>query len=423
LYRGDWLLRLSGLARGARNPLQWRVPANVWGLGITSLLTDISSEMVVSILPAYLVMTSGLAPLALGIATGLHEGGPLLAAWAGGLIADRSGRRKMTAAYGYALSAACRLGWMLFPSRAMSAVAALVLSDRLGKAIRTAPRDAVISLSVEPNQLSTAFGVHRALDAVGATLGPVLAFLVLRQLPHRYDVVFFASFVIAVLGLAALALLVVEPGDRRDGSREVGRPGGDALSLFADASARRVFGLLFLAAAFGLVTINDAFLYLLLVQRSHAGPEWIPLLYTGTGASFLVLAVPAGYFADRIGRRRTFVAGHGFLVLAYLAAFGWSSAWPWNAVACVALLGAYDASSDGVLASLASGLLPARARAFGLAWVSTAVSLSRLGSSVGFGFLWTRAGDRVAVLAFTTALIAVICVAISRRGPVEIADC
>src|SRR5436189_5286443 len=109
MYRGDWLLRLPALSRDARNPLRWRVGANVWALGVTSLLTDISSEMVVSILPAYLVMTGGLAPVVLGVATGLHEGGPMLAAWIGGLIADRSGRRQLTAVAGYALSAGCRL--------------------------------------------------------------------------------------------------------------------------------------------------------------------------------------------------------------------------------------------------------------------------------------------------------------------------
>src|SRR5436190_23985496 len=132
MYRGDWLLRLPALSRDARNPLRWRVGANVWALGVTSLLTDISSEMVVSILPAYLVMTGGLAPLALGIATGLHEGGPLFAAWAGGLIADRSARRKLTAGAGYAISALCRLGWLAFSGRTLGAIALLVLGDRIG---------------------------------------------------------------------------------------------------------------------------------------------------------------------------------------------------------------------------------------------------------------------------------------------------
>jgi MFS family permease len=410
VYSGDWLVRLSALTRDARNPLQWRVPANVWGLGITSMLTDVSSEMVISILPAYLVMTSGLAPLALGIATGLHEGGPLLATWAGGLMADRFARRKLTAGVGYTVSAVCRLGWLAFSGRTLPAVATLVLGDRIGKAIRTAPRDAVISLSVHPDQLSTAFGVHRALDAAGAAVGPVLAFVVLWQLPHRYDVVFFTSFVVALLGVMALVLLVVEPGERRASSRDDMRlQCPDVLAVFADASVRRV---LILAAAFGLATISDAFLYLLLVQRSAAGPEWIPLLYTGTATAFLMLAVPAGYLADRIGRRRVFVLGHAFLVVSYLSAFSGASAWPWNAIVCVAVLGAHSAASDGVLASLASSLLPIRTRALGLAWVATAVSVARLCSAVAFGFLWTRAGDRIAVLTFSAALVAVICVAL-----------
>ena len=132
--------------------------------------------------------------------------------------------------------------------------------------------------------------------------------------------------------------------------------------------------------------------------------------------SFLTLAVPVGYLADRIGRRSVFVFGHVLLVLAYAAAFGGLNAWPWNAATCVALLGAFYACSDGVLAGLASSLLPAATRAVGLAWVATGVSIGRLCSAIVFGVLWTRAGDRIAVAAFTTALIVVLCAAIASRG-------
>ena len=117
MYAGDWLTRLTELVRDSKSPRHWHVPANVWGLGVTSMLTDVSSEMVLSVLPAYLVISGGLAPLALGVAAGVHEGGPMLAAWAGGLIADRSGRRKLTAGCGYALSAICRLGWFALSGR------------------------------------------------------------------------------------------------------------------------------------------------------------------------------------------------------------------------------------------------------------------------------------------------------------------
>lgn len=412
MYSGDWVVRLSQFVRDAKGPTAWRIPANVWGLGVTSMLTDISSEMVVSVLPAYLVMTGGFAPLMLGVATGLHEGGPMFAAWIGGVIADRSGRRKLTAGCGYGLSAICRLGWFALSGGSIAPVAALVVSDRIGKAIRTAPRDAMISLSVPPAQLATAFGVHRALDAAGAALGPVLAFVVLWQLPRRYDVIFFTSFVVAGLGVAALMLLVDEYPDRRAASKGLRPLWPEALAVFSDASVRPV---IVLATAFGLVTISDAFIYLLLVQRAHAGAQWIPLLYTGTALSFLVLAVPVGYAADRIGRRWVFILGHVLLVLAYAAAFGGFNAWPWNAVTCVALLGGYYASSDGVLAGLASGFLSTRARAMGLAWVATAVSVARVCSAVAFGFLWTRAGDRIAVWTFAIALVLVLGVALVAR--------
>src|SRR4029077_6103551 len=134
----------------------------------------------------------------------------------------------------------------------------------------------------------------------------------------------------ALLGVAALALLVDEtpqPGEM--GAARIRLASREVLAVFGDASVRPV---LILATAFALVTISDAFIYLLLVQRSHAGPQWIPLLYTGTALSFLALAIPIGYLADRIGGRPVFVFGHVLLVLAYGAAFGGSDRWPWNAV-------------------------------------------------------------------------------------------
>jgi MFS family permease len=404
LYEGDWRLRLTALFREPTKTSTWRVPANVWGLGITSLLTDASSEMVLSVLPAYLVFTAGLAPLGFGVITGLHAGGPILITWIGGVVADRSRRSKLTAGVGYAVSAACRLGWWAMPGRTVAAFSILVVGDRVGKAIRTAPRDAMISLSAGREQLATAFGVHRALDATGAAVGPLAAWLVLWQLPRRYDVIFFTSFVVAMLGVAALVLLVQE-SPRGPVRRDVGRsPWTEGFRVLVDAPLRRV---MILALAFGLVTISDGFLYLLLVRRSQADAFWIPLFYTGTAVSFLILAVPVGYLADRIGRRNVFIGGHAPLLAAYGVTLGRFLPWPWNAVAGVLLIGAYYAASDGVLAGLAAGLLPVDSRSTGFAWVATAVSVGRLCSSVMFGLLWTLYGDGLALIIFTVALAGV----------------
>lgn len=415
MYSNDWAARLFR----ARPAAGWRVPANVWGLGVTSLLTDISSEMVVTILPVYLVMTSGFAPLLLGVATGLHEGGPLLITWVGGWIADRSGRRKLTAGLGYGLSALCRLGWMLLSGQTMGALAVLVLGDRMGKAIRTAPRDAMISLSVRSDQLATAFGVHRALDAAGAAMGPVLAFVLLWQFPRRFDIIFFTSLIVALLGVAALALLVEEVPAAVAAPALAGAAAAGATAATAAAASRSAFAfevfedpplrhVLMLAAAFGLVTISDAFVYVLLLQRSNANVSWVPLLYTGTAITFLLLAVPIGGIADRVGRRAVFITGHVPLLLVYAMVLAGFPVWPWNAVIGVVLLGSFYASTDGVLASLASSLLPAPSRAMGLAWVDTASSLARLSSAILFGLLWTRAGDVRVLLIFTFALLVVV---------------
>jgi MFS family permease len=191
---------------------------------------------------------------------------------------------------------------------------------------------------------------------------------------------------------------------------------GVGFALLRDRSLQRV---VILAATFGLVTISDAFVYVLLIQRSHADAVWIPLFYTGTAVAFLLLAVPAGALADRVGRGRVFVAAHVPLLLVYAMVLSGAPSWPWNAVWCVMLLGTYYAGSDGVLASLASSLLPAPARAMGLAWVDTASSVARLISAIMFGVIWTRGGDVLAVSIFAGSLAVVfVAMALVRRAAV-----
>src|SRR5712692_3744431 len=177
------------------------VSRNVLFLGLTSLVTDISSEMVSTVLPLYLVFYLRFTPLEFGIVDGLYQGGGAIARVAGGLLADRWRRHKEVAAAGYALSAACKLG-LLAAGSGPGALGAIVLLDRMGKGLRTAPRDALISLSSKRGELATAFGVHRALDTGGALLGPLVAFGLLALVPGAFDAVFVASFCAAVVGLS-----------------------------------------------------------------------------------------------------------------------------------------------------------------------------------------------------------------------------
>src|SRR5918911_2581578 len=183
------------------------VNRNVLHLGLTSLFTDISSEMVSTILPLYLMFYLRLSPLEYGFVDGLYQGASAIVRVFGGYAADRWQRYKEVAGLGYALSAVCKLG-MLAVGPAWTVLAAIVLVDRTGKGIRTAPRDALISLSTDRRSLGLAFGVHRALDTCGAMLGPLIAFAVLTVLPNAFDLVFIASFCAAVLGVGVLGLFV-----------------------------------------------------------------------------------------------------------------------------------------------------------------------------------------------------------------------
>jgi MFS family permease len=390
----------------------WRTIApNVWFLGITSLLTDISSEMVASVLPMYLVLQLNLSPLAFGTLDGLYNGIAAITRWSSGVVADRWRRHKEVAAAGYAVSAVCRLA-LLAVGRTWIGLAFVIASDRLAKGIRTAPRDALISLSAPRAQLAESFGVHRALDATGAMIGPIVALGLLALVPHGFDVVFVTSFCIAVVGLGVLLLFVqnVSPGPAESSAP---RPSVRTALALLRRSDFRVVTIATSGLAF--VTISDAFVYLALQQRLRFAPEMFPLLYVGTALSYLLFAIPAGTLADRFGRPRMFLLGHGVLWLMYVLLIVPAA----NALTvpiAVCLLGAYYAATDGVMAALVSGMLPTSFRGSGLALVATATSVSRLAASIAFGWVWTMWSRDIALVGFTTALgCGVVVAAIAMR--------
>jgi nitrate/nitrite transporter NarK len=176
---------VATLSQPASRSLGWRaVGRNVWLLGFTSLVTDMSAEMVASVLPMYLMFHLQLSPAAVGLVEGLHQGGASIARVASGLLADNFRRYKEVAVVGYLTSALCRIGLLLVGS-STGGIAAITLIDRAGKGTRTPARDALISLSAPARGLGAAFGVHRALDTIGAMLGPVLAVALLRWAPAR----------------------------------------------------------------------------------------------------------------------------------------------------------------------------------------------------------------------------------------------
>ncbi|MER5878900.1 MFS transporter [Streptomyces sp. NPDC001910] len=466
------------------------VAPTVLALGTVSLITDVSSEMVTAVLPLYLVAGLGLSPLGFGLLDGIYNGFSALVRLVGGHLADRGGgRHKWVAGAGYALSAACKP--LLLVAQTLTPIGLVLAADRTGKGLRTAPRDALISLSSTPENRGRAFGVHRAMDTAGALLGPLVAFLILRATVDGYDAVFMVSFCVAVVGVLVLVLFVpggaatqagaarpsdtgagaVRPSDTgaRAGSGATSEPasgsgsgpaynsssgagavysseagsgaesesgagagtasgaaglecatGADtgaptrpapaprptlraALALLHRPELRRIA---VCALLLGLATVSDSFVFLLLQRRLGVPDRWFALLPLGTAAAFLLLAVPLGRLADRTGRWRVFVGGHGALLLAYALLL---SSWQGTAAACAVLLlhGGFYAATDGVLMAAASDSVPSELRSSGLALVQTGQALARFVCSLGFGAAWTAWGDRTALTA--SAVLLALC--------------
>jgi MFS family permease len=397
---------LVGAGRGLlkRRARAHRVSGTVLLLGAVSLLTDISSEMVAAVLPLYLVYTLGFTPLAFGVVDGLYQGASAIVRIVSGFTADRSRRHKEVATAGYGLSAVCKIALALVGS-AWGSIGAIVLLDRTGKGIRTAPRDAMISLSSDDEHMATAFGVHRALDTTGAMLGPLIGFGLLAIAPLAFDSIFIVSFCFALVGLAVLVLFVRNPAAASGAVEAPPEPAPtlrDVAALLRVPALRR---LLVAASVLGLATLSDAFVYLALEQRVDFPVSVFPLLFVGTAAAYMLLAVPAGRLADRIGRKPVFLGGYGLLLVVYvLLLVPAPGAWVLGPV--LMLLGTYYAATDGVLMALASSLTPPELRGTSLAVVGTATSLARLFASIAFGGLWLAVGMGTAVACFGAVLLA-----------------
>lgn len=395
--RSPRAMLVGGRSRAAR------VPKPVLFLGLTSLFTDISAEMVVTILPLYLVAVGGFSPLAFGLVDGIYNGAAAFVQLASGYVGDRLRKHKLVAATGYGLSAVCKL-LLVVVGTALSAIGAVVLLDRIGKGIRTAPRDAMISLSTPPERLGLSFGVHRALDTVGAMLGPLIAFCMLAAAPAAFDSVFTLSLCFALIGLGIIVLFVPNRVERADGagSEPAAPPSLKGATRLLAIPRYRV--LLLAGAALSLATASDAFIFLVLQDGADLGTSMFPLLFVGSAGAYMVLAVPMGKLADKVGRGRVLLGGYVLLlgVYATLLTDVHSTA---AIILALVLLGAYYAATDGVLMALGSTVVPDAMRGTGLALLGTSTNVAKLGASLLFGALWTVWGTSAAIACFAGALV------------------
>ena len=377
------------------------LPRPVKALGLVSLLTDASSEMIYPLLPAFLTGALRAGPAFVGLVEGAAEAVSSVVKVVAGRVSDRRPRRKPLVVAGYGLSSLVRP--LVALATAPGHVLAVRIADRIGKGLRSAPRDALLAEATEPSQRGRAFGFHRAMDHAGAVVGPLLASALLwLQLDLR------AVFALAALpALASVAVLVAgvrEPPRGAAPSRAAGA--GPDPDVPLGPAMRRYLAVL---AVFTLGNSSDAFL-LLRAQDAGVPLAAVPALWAFHHAIKAAAGTHGGMLADRIGARPTIVAGWAVYAASY-AGFALASA-PWHAWALFTVYGLFHALTEGAERALVAALAPAesRGRAFGYFHAVTGATL--LPASLLAGALWQWKGPAAAFGA-GAALAAMAAVAMS----------
>lgn len=358
------------------------IPGPIWILGFVSMLMDVSSEIVHSLLPMFLVAGLGASMTTVGLIEGIAEATALIVKIFSGSLSDYLGNRKWLAVAGYALGAASK------PFFAIAASAEVVLAarfaDRIGKGLRGAPRDALVADITPPQYRGAAFGLRQALDTVGAFTGPLLAAGLMLLWANDYRRIFWIALVPGVLAVLLLALGVREP------AKTAPSKGVNPLSR---ASLRRLAGAYWWVVATGAVFMLARFSEAFLVLRAMQGgmrPALVPLVMVAMNAVYMLSAYPFGKLADSVDHRRLLVAGLGFLVLADLV-LAHSGRWP-AVLLGVGLWGLHMGMTQGLLAVMVAQAAPPdlKGTAFGMFNLVTGIAM--LAASVVAGVLWQRVG-------------------------------
>ncbi len=354
---------------------------NIIILGLTSLLTDISTEMVYPLLPMFLTQTLGASPAILGLIEGIAESVASLLRVFSGYISDRLGRRKPLAIAGYAASTFGKV--FLVVAQAWPTVLAGRFVDRFGKGVRTAPRDALIADSADPVRRGRAYGLHRAMDSLGATLGVIAAIVLLRSGAANVRAIFLWSLIPAALGVAVLFFA----RDLRP--RRVGTQGPVLRWSLLPAKLRAYLLVVFL---FTLGNSSNQFL-LLRAQNLGVATAAVLVLYLIFNVTYAAVAYPAGRLSDWMGRRKLLVAGYALYGLVYLG-FALASS-PGSLWVLFPVYGLYMGVSDGVEKALVADLAPTPIRATAIGLHATLVGIGLLPASLLAGWMWTSFGPAV----------------------------
>ncbi len=359
-----------------------QLPKSIWILGFVSMLTDISSEMIHSLLPLFMVGTLGASTLTVGVIEGFSEGMAMVIKVFSGSLSDYLGKRKWLAVIGYAMSAFTKPLFALAPS--VGFVFTARLTDRIGKGIRGAPRDALIADITSPESRGAAFGLRQALDTVGAFIGPLIAVGLMLLWANDFRKIFWVAVLPAMLAVALLMFGVVETDQQ--GKRKPGNP-------VSRHNLRRLsfnyWWVVVVGAVFTLARFSEAFL----VLRAHqvgVPMALVPLVMVAMNIVYAVCAYPFGHLSDKVNRLYLLAAGLLVLIMADLV-LAYSTHWG-ALLLGVALWGVHMAMTQGLLAAMVAATAPAdlRGTAFGFFYLMSGIAL--LIASTVAGMLWDSYG-------------------------------
>ncbi len=383
-----------------------RIPAGIWALGLVSLLADVASEMVHSLLPVFLVSVLGTSVWVVGLIEGVAESTALMVKVFSGALSDYVGKRKPLAVFGYGLGAASK------PLFALAGTADMVfgarLIDRIGKGIRGAPRDALVADLAPPELRGASFGLRQALDTVGAFLGPLLAVGLMLLWANDFRAVFWVA---AIPGFLSVAVLVI--GIREPASTGAPRRANPISRRQLKRLGPAYWWVVGIGACFMLARFSEAFL-VLRVQQGGLPLAYVPLVLVAMNLVYAAFAYPFGALADTTRHSRLLVGGLVVLIAAD-AMLAWSNHWTW-AWAGISLWGLHMAMTQGLLATMVAATAPAdlRGTAFGVFNLASGVAM--LLASVLAGVVWDQFGAAYTfVVGGTFGVVALVAIVVYER--------
>lgn len=371
----------SGVSDGPE-PQANQIPAGVWVLGFVSMLMDISSEMIHSLLPLFLITSLHASALTVGLIEGVAESTALIVKVFSGTLSDYLGRRKGLALFGYALGALTKPLFAVAPTTAV--VLAARFLDRVGKGIRGAPRDALVADLTPPHLRGAAFGLRQSIDTVGAFLGPLLAVGLMLRWANDFRAVFWVAVVPGLMAVALLFVGVQEP-ELRSGARRTNPIRWENL--------RRLDGsywwVVVIGAIFTLARFSEAFL-VLRAQTAGVPTALTPLVMVAMNVVYALSAYPFGKLSDRTSHRKLLAVGLAVLIAADVV-LAVSDHWG-TVLLGVALWGIHMAITQGLLATMVAHVAPPDMRGTAFGFFNLMSGLAMLVASALAGLLWDRFG-------------------------------